>query len=399
MKKLVIFFFTLCLLAFSQSDANAQFASMMTQGAISAADCTLNGYTHCRKIAFQSSQVSTADQTNFPALFLCTSNSDTNCNSVDLRVTGSGGFIQNTTTLNSQTVPADLIFTSDSACSTKLNWEVASYTSTTGAIEVWIQVPTLSHSSNTTIYMCYGKSSVTTYQGSASSTWDSNYIAVYHLANGSSLSLTDSTGAASGTNTGSATATTGKLDGGVAMNGTSNYYTSTPSTNPSTCLTVEYWQNQSSNTTDNIPVSETSNYNSNNMTLNIDTDDATNGYVLNVHTGAVYNGTKINSTPSTSAWHSLAATIDSTAGTGQAATWYLDGAKPAQTQVSSGNLGSSAFPNYTWYFGAFGTGTLNFHGTLDEIKISKSCRAQSWLVTEYNNQNAPGSFYTVGSQN
>ena len=76
---------------------------------------------------------------------------------------------------------------------TLLNWEIAAYSASTGQIEIWVQIPTLSSSANTTIYMWYNNSSVSTYQCTATSTWDSNYEAVYHFGTSSSLSLHDST--------------------------------------------------------------------------------------------------------------------------------------------------------------------------------------------------------------
>ena len=36
-------------------------------------------------------------------------------------------------------------------------------------------------------------------------------------------------------------------------------------------------------------------------------------------------------------------------------------------------------------------------GTIDEVRISNSARSVAWITTEYNNQNSPSSFYSVGS--
>src|SRR5258708_5845121 len=49
----------------------------------------------------------------------------------------------------------DIIFTSDPGCTTKLNFEIASYNSSTGAVEYWINTP-LSSTVNSKIYLCYG---------------------------------------------------------------------------------------------------------------------------------------------------------------------------------------------------------------------------------------------------
>ena len=40
---------------------------------------------------------------------------------------------------------------------------------------------------------------------------------------------------------------------------------------------------------------------------------------------------------------------------------------------------------------------LNWNGQIDEVRISNSVRSADWITTEYNNQNSPSTFYTVGS--
>lgn len=89
---------------------------------------------------------------------------------------------------------------------TKLNFERVNWSATTGLCEFWVQVPTLSHTTNTVIYLYYGDSSITTDQQNAAGTWDSSiYVAVYHFGDGTTLNLNDSTAnALNGTNHGAA---------------------------------------------------------------------------------------------------------------------------------------------------------------------------------------------------
>ena len=48
--------------------------------------------------------------------------------------------------------------------------------------------------------------------------------------------------------------------------------------------------------------------------------------------------------------------------------------------------------------GRFPSSSWNFNGLLDEIRISSSARSVTWIYAEYNNQNDPGTFYSVASQ-
>ena len=94
--------------------------------------------------------------------------------------TAHGGYVTHTTTVNGQTVPADLILTSDAAGNTLLSWEIENWNNTTGAIVAWAQDDRLA-ASDTLIYAWVGNSSVTTYQCTASATWDTTFKAVWHF--------------------------------------------------------------------------------------------------------------------------------------------------------------------------------------------------------------------------
>jgi hypothetical protein len=48
--------------------------------------------------------------------------------------------------------------------------------------------------------------------------------------------------------------------------------------------------------------------------------------------------------------------------------------------------------------GTSGNGGMQFNGQIDELRVAFTNRSDSWIATEYNNQNAPGTFYTIGAQ-
>ena len=41
---------------------------------------------------------------------------------------------------------------------------------------------------------------------------------------------------------------------------------------------------------------------------------------------------------------------------------------------------------------------MDFDGTIDEVRVSNASRSAGWILTEYNNQNSPSTFYSVGTQ-
>src|SRR3989337_1053519 len=67
----------------------------------------------------------------------------------------------------------DILFTSSDGI-TKLDHEVESYTSGTGALAAWVEIPSLSSTANTVIYMYYGNAAATAQQN-ITGTWNANY--------------------------------------------------------------------------------------------------------------------------------------------------------------------------------------------------------------------------------
>src|SRR5215813_13150677 len=60
--------------------------------------------------------------------------------------------------------------------------------------------------------------------------------------------------------------------------------------------------------------------------------------------------------------------------------------------------GLGNFSNSTLYFMSRAASALNAAGTLDEVRLSTTERTANWVTTEYNNQNSPGTFITMGSE-
>lgn len=70
---------------------------------------------------------------------------------------------------------------------------MVSYNPATGAGEWHVQVPTLTASANTVLYVAYGDATITSDQSNPTAVWDSNYQAVLHFCKATALSVNDST--------------------------------------------------------------------------------------------------------------------------------------------------------------------------------------------------------------
>jgi hypothetical protein len=153
-----------------------------------------SGYSYSRSITINHTKVPNTDQTNFPVLIAGTYSY--------LATTGNGGNVTNSNGY-------DIIFTSDAAGANMLAFERQSYNASTGAVTFWVKVPTLSHTTDTVIYLFYGNSSVTTDQSNKTAVWDSNYLGVWHMSNGVTLNGNDSTANGNNGSTSGVTAVTG----------------------------------------------------------------------------------------------------------------------------------------------------------------------------------------------
>lgn len=154
------------------------------------------GYLYQRTVTIDHTKVPNTDQSNFPVLFSGTySYLATLANGS--KVTSTSGY--------------DIIFTSDAAGATTLDHEIETYTATTGAVNFWVRVPTVSHTTEMVIYLCYGKSAISSSQENKTGVWDSNFKGVWHLKedpSGTAPPVKDSTSNANhGTSNGAMTQT------------------------------------------------------------------------------------------------------------------------------------------------------------------------------------------------
>jgi hypothetical protein len=341
-----------------------------------------NGYLYARTITIDHTKIPNTDQSNFPVLVSGTFSY--------LATVANSGSVNNTTTFNGQTVPADVIFTSDLAGTTLLSWDYASYSASTGQSEIWIKFSTLHTGSDDVIYMWYGKSSVTTYQGgSVGSAYDANYKIVQHLPDGTSLTANDATSNANnGTLVGSPTAVAGKIDGAAAFNGSSQYITA-PQISLTTGITIEAWVYRINSGGEIAAVS-----------FGTNGTDGFGFWLSNIGDNLIhfikYSVADISSGIATTAntWEHIVWTVDSDL----KPRLYKNGS----LVYTSTNTQSIVSTTHVSVFGAVkdGSGTPSnyLQGNIDEIRLSNVVRSADWITTEYNNQNSPSTFYTIGSQ-
>ncbi len=295
----------------------------------------------------------------------------------------------------------DIVFTSSNGTTT-LPYQRESYSSSTGALNAWVNIPSLSSSADTQIYMYYGSSTAPD-QENSTSTWNSNYRAVWHLEEnpaGVAPQMKDSTSNANnGTSIGSMLSSAqvpGKIDGSLNFNGTSNSV-SAPAVDSSAtnAITVSLWLNQSSfGTGDQMAIEGTTNSNLYTTGYFIDPNSSApcSGYVQISILGDVGYNQACYTRPSAGAWHQYVAVFDKSQAVNEVAL-YIDGTLQTPTSYPTNTDNTNNFGNVPVYLMSRGGSSFFNSGLLDEVQISNTALSSGWIATEYNDQNSPATFY------
>lgn len=332
-------------------------------------------------ITVDHTKVSTADQTNFPVLI---SGTYAGAGGIpDLRSVANGGHVQSSSGF-------DIAFFSDSALTTQLSHEIESYTATSGAIIMWVNIPTLHNGSDDVIYIAYGDASISS-NPSTTATWDSNFIGVWHLkeTTGGSGAIKDSTSNANhGTDTNSPTLGTAvKIGNGIDVEADSEQYIDCGDiADILSTLTIEVWVKPESLTDERCIVGKDGT-----LQRAYQYEVRSNGVQALSINGA--GGVGGNAAMSTGTLYSIASTFDDASNT---LSYYLNGATDGGGSETSTIPSTSSSLNIgrRSYVGS----PIPFDGLIDEVRISNVVRSAGWLATCYNTENSPSTFYSVGSE-
>lgn len=341
-------------------------------------------YSFSRSITVDHTLVPNTDQSSFPMLVSGTYSY--------LATVANGGLVQNASGFDVG------FYTSATCASGKLNWETEKYVASTGEVDYWVNIATLSHTTDTVIYLCYDDGTISSDQSNHTAVWNSNFAGVYHFPNGTSLTTNDSTSnALNGTPTNTPTATTGQIDGAMNVVSASNQYSDLGTTFDPSAVTYTAWVNGTSFPNSyNAVIAHVQSTNDYSFLL-VKSTGKLNAEVKTTSGDLAYDGTGIN-TLSTGTWYFIALTYDNVNGLKGYFNGTLDGSKSPSGNLSTGFAASTLIGKYP-------SGTFNFNGAIDETRMSNVARSADWIATEYNTSFIPDKsasstqgFYTMGSQ-
>lgn len=283
----------------------------------------------------------------------------------------------------------DIVFIRYADNTTVLNHEIESYNHLSGQLTAWVRLPTISSTSDTKLWMYYGNL-LCGPQENIPGTWDNSYVMVQHL-NETGTTMVDSTSYhANGVSTGTNYTASGKIDGSQLYNGNDRIVVNNLISS-STALTFESWVYRDA--TAFIYIACKGTYSNQNDWLlylrNNQPADQGIDFSIRNHTAFLRKGdTPVNT------WFHLSVTFDN-----GNVVLYLNGDE-------IGN--ASGWPAISSYFPSLGLGN-DVNGTegglypmtqvmLDEIRVSTTARSDDWISTSFTNQNNPGSFSSIGTE-
>lgn len=355
-----------------------------------------------KSATLSSAQVGSVDSTNWPLAIALDGN--VQAADADFATVGNGGFAQSSSGY-------DIRPYSDSACTSALTYELVYYDPTTGKLEMHVNIPTLSHTVDTVIYICFGNSGIST-DGSSVSTWNSNFKGVYHLPNGSSLTANDSTGVNNGTLVNTPVATTGEIDGSASFTKTSSQNINLgndTSLQITGNLTISAWVNITSvgAFTANELISKDKETGGRAFTFDFYNQFGTpiygsgtdivprlyiNGGGASDANGNNLIGASVSLAPGT--WYFVTG-VYNTSGT---LDMYVNGSSASPQRTGESTSIPSATANVRIGAREFAANEDYFNGLIDEVRVSAASLSSSWILSDYNSQKPSSNFITWGTK-
>ncbi len=354
------------------------------------------GWSYRKKITIDHTKVastSTSTLVNFPVLV--------NTTNTNFKYTGSGGNV-------GKSNGGDFLFTSSDG-TTKLSHELEKYSSTTGELVAWVQVPVLATTTDTELYLYYGNSSASD-QWNITGTWNdggSNYFkGIYHMKEATGTNPADSSPSGNnGTHVNSPAQTAGQIDGSLLLNGTNQNIDTTYTQSNVTSYTVGAWLKTTDAGISKTIVQNRGGGAGMSLTLGIGQTGGGHGTAgqvgFEVDSNTIDIGISSVQTVHDGNWHYIVGTWSAATGTAVNPSQfkiYIDGALAATTSGSTGSATSPLTGLGGAKIGRHDLWATNLAGTVDEVRMATVVRSSDWIKTEYNNQSAPASFYTLGSE-
>ncbi|MFX1485078.1 MAG: LamG-like jellyroll fold domain-containing protein, partial [Promethearchaeota archaeon] len=291
----------------------------------------------------------------------------------------------------------DIIFKiGDTMLSHELELFDQTYNSTHAHLVAWVNTD-LSSSVDTTITMYYGNPNLESLENAAG-VWSSNFRGVWHLSETPTETLYDSSGNlnhGTGYNLQSDDQVNGQIDGSIDFDNNQDYIDCGNDTSlnvGSNDFSLSLWFKY-----DGVDMGVLAGKGAvlNARRYRISLESGPGMLMAEIDDNTVSKTVFSTSTYGDNLWHYVSLVRD-----GNNLRLYIDGTEDPNSPTDITGYGSLDEVE-SFYIGAFRSeifGTLGYWSTanMDEVRVAKMALSPEWIVTEYDNQFNPNSFYSIG---
>jgi len=286
----------------------------------------------------------------------------------------------------------DILFMDGSGMANRLYHEIEHYESSSGKLVAWVNATSLSSTTDTVIWLYYGNPDCSSQQHSIV-VWDSNYLAVFHMSE-TSGAIQDSTGKANHfIKYGFPTyQQAGQIGYGIRGNGYDAYFSNSDmNLKDLSAQTLEVWFQIGDITEGHGSHIFGSKYDTwDDIRFGYRNHESKMGFATTWDDGTTELGADYTHNWNLDEWHHSTGTIQN----GDKAVLYTDGVQVLLDDDVDFNF------NGLDNIHIIGRRTVSsphyYNGIIDEFRISDIARTAEWIQTQYNNQNDPSSFMSIG---
>ncbi len=295
---------------------------------------------------------------------------------------------------NAQINGEDIVFTD--IYGTTLSHEIEFYNDVDGHLIAWVNVPSLSSTVDTTLFMYFGNSDVGSQEDPAG-TWANNHVMVQHLAEttGTHFDSTGNGNDGAAEDMGTDQDAQGRIDGADGFDGTNNLVRmqNSGSLDITGSMTVEAWAFSAGGTTGPVRILSKDMTGEAGKFILWQNSAGELAYIVTDGIGNPPSPTDpwyraVGSPVTEGEWFQVVGVFD--AGSQQVRLYKngdlvteVDGPAFLQSNTESVTIGSSDNSEHFW------------NGTIDEVRISDVARSAGWIKTSHNNQFEPASFFVL----
>jgi len=292
----------------------------------------------------------------------------------------------------------DLLFMNGVGNAGKIFHEIEAFDAPTGHLTVWVNVPFISSSTDTALYLYYGNARCGNQQRQKA-TWDPQYIGVWHFNQESGLVL-DSIRQHNGTATSGVTeGISGLIDGAFGFDGATGYVDFGDINR--NVYDFSFWVKPTNTITPSTPNTGILHLCRNGIisigvSFGAASDLVQDETILLCSSPPELRTAVTGLTISNTMFHLITFNWNSAANRYDI---YYDGApQPVTCGTSSGFLPVVNLVDFGVGHDYSGSSGLFYNGLVDEVRLVGSSHTSGWISTEYNNQINPSSFVSIGPE-